>query len=575
MHTTHSNARSIYDDTSASYYARAKRDYILIKNNLTGGSLELYTSRYIQTESDKDKTKLTPLEKSVYNAFDKKTITNENIKVCNNKKLITKERNSRFPDIETHIKSMYSNFTEIVPDNMLDLYYSIPMRMFTISYIAHILDGDDVNFLRSKKFVSPFTDASDLLDKMKRIIFSNKPLKADQYQIDKNPLYRPFLISTNLSLFGNEYGGNEGESSFDYYIKGGTQLRYNLNDILRYIFFKQYPILKYKWFNIIISVFNEMNIVRGPMIPSYNNNFPGEPADTGVMMQVLIPKKHINDFTYISYEYGIPVFPDGDVKVSDYISKTVDEKISCIMSARDKFKELVPYKSQLNRDECLKINSIQARIVVTANLLKNKEVKVNYRYSNESIMDQCIEKLKRIADIMKDDLMKGDLSLSERILTIYGKFGISGKLDPLMANFKQYYNIDANKQTDNTETLLYDDMLEELYNDIYEHLKEGDGKNNAGEMFENIYKISENEEYNIYSNNIDKYYKIAKAVNDQDKNPIRDFLDKMQAPQFNLSQFAIYLYKAINLKDNSNGEVPFLKQLATDFITVYDMDNKN
>jgi hypothetical protein len=348
-----------------------------------------------------------------YNHVDilKNNYTLETIKNCGYKNLIKNhDRNQNNLIICNTNELLNFCMKNIIETNIKnDFYFSIPLRLFIFNYITYKLENNNpISLLRSQKFFS--YNNSDIKDKNDFLLnirkkFNNLISKyGDKYveiknksHIDKNSSYRKYLISTNMTLFGNEYLNDTGESTYDYWIKAATQLVYNLTDIIKNIFVYYKDIINENYKNEFID---KLNNLHDKYLKIHNK---------GIIYQVLIPDELVNKYVFLSIEYGRPLF---DIDVLEYENMSFEEKKETfVCSVKEQYKTynyiyestkkeidnniIGKYKKpeELN---CVLGTICQARILITPEFLNESSIQVFYYTDIDlSELDLLIEELKK------------------------------------------------------------------------------------------------------------------------------------------------------------------------------------
>ncbi len=290
-----------------------------------------------------------------------------------------------------------------------DFYFSVPLRIFMVNYLIYKIENKSVNLLRSQKFFDSQPSANskiwnsknELLCSIKNdyhnILSQNDDMINVEldFQTDMKDKYRKYLISTNMTFFGNDYNKNLQESTYDYWLQGTTQLNLNFETILTVIF---------PYMNDINEEYREIFIKK---ITDLYNNYIRE-YNKGILYQILIPDDKINKYVYASIEYGKPLF---DLDVLDFLNMDIIEKGKTfyykINQLNSKYKYIYnTTKTELNEyrkknissqcKRCIFSTMPQSRIVITPEFVTDDFVKVFYHCPLDlSEFDNLIEELKK------------------------------------------------------------------------------------------------------------------------------------------------------------------------------------
>lgn len=362
-------------------YLKYKKKYIDLKN-IKGGYREFVDS----------------LDEFSDNPILENNYTLNSIKFCNEYSIFNNDSpvNYRNAFVINNTRNMISFFMKnIISTNIKnDFYYSLPLRIFIVNYITYKVQGKTVNLLRSNDFffkhllISPnalhFVDHVDKLiqDAVKEGL--EGPELSAKTKIDSN-LYRPYLISTNLSLFGNEYVFDPGESTYDYWIKGATQTSSSLKKLLDDLL----PL------DLNVTLTEEFYVNINKLYDKYSNEIKS------VMYQVLIPDELVNLYTYISVEYGRPLIlnpleflnkniEDKKIDIIRSITDMNDEKYGTVYNSMMKVVEKYASREDAN---CTIPTIIQSRIFITPSLVNDENIKVFFylsgsKDSNDTFMGE-------------------------------------------------------------------------------------------------------------------------------------------------------------------------------------------
>jgi hypothetical protein len=364
-------------------YLKYKYKYMQLKN-LIGGYKEFIDihDKYIKNVLLSNNYTLTTIKSceslSVY--------TNDNPK--------SKLRNENTTNITKGILSYFMN--NILKTGIKnDLYFSLPLRIFILNYIIFKIEGKNVNLLRSKKlFNNPdilkLNDAQSFTSRIIGKIKEAIKTKTDPYdisqetKIDNIDSYRNILISTNLSIFGNEYHFDTGESTYDYWLKNASQTFDDFNTLLK----KRLP------YKITEEFMQNVNNLYG----NYSQKFK-----QGIFYQVLFPDDKINKYTFISVEYGRPL---PDISPLDLINRNLDGKTQIISDSIKSMNEAngfgSVYKSMINlvnkyekdNNTCYIPTTVQSRILITPEIVNDDTIKVFFYLSdNQDFNTDFLSKL--------------------------------------------------------------------------------------------------------------------------------------------------------------------------------------
>ena len=210
---------------------------------------------------------------------------------------------------------------------------------------------------------------------------------------DKVDVYRPYLISVNLSLFGNDYDSEErsGESTYDYWLKNSSQTwdDFITNFSNRFPHSEKYTIEKLDKFKDAVNT----------LCTNYEGKYK-----KGILMQILIPDNKLDEYTYLCIDYGRPIF---DLKTSDFLGCSVQEQLDKFYNTLNKLdieypfvysdtKKIVDkYKCKPNFS-CIKYTTLQARIVTTSSFINDDTIKVFYHCLFDlSELDRLIDELQK------------------------------------------------------------------------------------------------------------------------------------------------------------------------------------
>ena len=249
------------------------------------------------------------------------------------------------------IKIIHYFFDKLISNNIsndyVDLYSGMPIRFFLVNYMNFKLSGKKSNIIRGNKFEPVHNNVNNILQKMNNTT-SNR--------LNKIPVFRNELVSTNLSILGNTYDtGSSGESTLKYYLLDTCQLVANENDVVKNFLFSNYPLLEVKYIDEVIKILSELKTTC-----------------KSVIIQYLFLKSECHNYIYLSKPYGFKIF--NLINNEKFWKSDTNEKYELLkgssssMSSEDK-----------RKDMCDLLMSIQARIVFSkftkANLDKMKGTK--------------------------------------------------------------------------------------------------------------------------------------------------------------------------------------------------------
>lgn len=423
-------------------YVKYKNKYLELQkksleyNNFKGGFLERYFNNNINLV-DINNELLTLLSSN--SLYKKKNITNHSLIICKDLSFIKSSSFSIF-DIQKKvdiIEKTYNSLITYTDENYVEYYYSVPNKIFLINYIISKLEKNKNSLLRSKKFKFLFKNAQDCLDNIKIIIdnINISDSNNDEKLIDKRPEYRSHLISTNLSLFGNEFFSDKGESTLNYYLNKASQLSYDLNTLLDEFLFKYYIKLKFNKKTFIINMLEKINDI-----------------EYSTIYQILIPKDSIEKYTYLSYEYGKPFNNDtNEIKkfIDLYLNKQFNELNIFIEDTKKtllstKFYNRILDNVKIGHNYCNPINLIQSRIVISQELIDNNKIIINYY---NMISADIIKEINELCDILINENEKDIKEICNLLLTmIINKFKGKNDNDTILEIIKI---INDDKEIDN------------------------------------------------------------------------------------------------------------------------------
>lgn len=208
-------------------------------------------------------------------------VTLQNAEICRDRQIFPQ---GRYADLAAHggpdvalihndTNIAFDKFMRLAKDNPnhRDFYSSVTTDVFVTSYIHQQLGGRVGNFIRPSAFPFKFAGAQHMMGELMRIVTSldrdaDIPsfIGADNQEnyanciIDKIDRYRANLLSLNISLFGNDYTDNKGESTFDYYVKGASQRNVPIATTLDDFLFAYYPAIRNKYIDRLIEYCKEL-----------------------------------------------------------------------------------------------------------------------------------------------------------------------------------------------------------------------------------------------------------------------------------------------------------------------------
>nr|QBK89452.1 MAG: hypothetical protein LCMiAC02_05470 [Mimivirus LCMiAC02] len=355
-----------------------------------------------------------------------KNITIQNIKICIDKKLDTKDIRLKSGQISM-TRNMFQYFMDKYSLNgdKFDLYYSIPLKIFVGNYIQQKIEKSDGYFLRGPKFPFKYENATEFLNDIKPLMQETNKKSSDYFHIDKNKNYRPHLISTNIALFGNDYYSEMGESTYDYFLQSATQITSSLKYILSDFLFINYPIIKYKYIHILVDKIKELE----------------KKIKTGVLVQALLPKNTIDEYAYLCYEYGKPLFLNNNY-TKKYFEMPVEKRLQFVINKTNdlNLSKLSFYKNVFfkeNDEKCKKHNNIQARIVISKKLVQDQDIKINYFIEEPRVLNS-------INSIINTMVLDKDKSFDELYINLKKEIREDNKV---FMNMIEDYMLYGNKST--------------------------------------------------------------------------------------------------------------------------------
>lgn len=278
--------------------------------------------------------------------------------------------------LKTGVAAMMGNYAHH-QNTHVDVYFALPASHVFRMLLSKTLSG---HFFRGQYFKHRFenaieakTEATEHL-RLAATQGSQEPAEAAQARhIDKHPEFRPHLVSTNLSMFGNEYDLNRraGESTFHYFLTAGTQLSLSTDMMLRRLLFDQDKEH--------IDKQNDETLMTH-LVATMNKY-----VDVGCLVQVLLPREHVDTLMYLSYEYGKPA----DMLPSVFFSD---------------IKGSLAQLSNKVDDACVNATTLQARLVMSkrfADLAKNDAIRFQFLLNRTSDSD-FISDVERCALMIKN-----------------------------------------------------------------------------------------------------------------------------------------------------------------------------
>ena len=230
--------------------------------------------------------------------------------------------------------------------DLFEAFFKIAFKKaFDDFFILRSPDQDSEKFKNIQSFLNKYIKNKEIYD----------------WNFDAKPHIQKILLSVNVSLFGNTY--YLGESSFHYFLQSCYGNVINFHDFIKDTF-KYFKYLKY------YEKFKTKLEILYKILFEYEKN------QTGILIQIFIPKKIVDNVAYRCKPWGLLYYKN--LFGLNFFSKKPSENLEQYQS--NKMGSIMNYYFMQTE-----MDAIQFRILLNSEIMLNPDSGVKmFRYYNET-----------------------------------------------------------------------------------------------------------------------------------------------------------------------------------------------